>query len=342
MLISGQLPLSSVSQVCRVLRHNLSAGLTLHKVFRQQAERGTLDFRPIAARISDRLGQGESLEDALEPETAFPPLFVSLAVVGERTGNLPEIMGELEKYFALIQKLKRQFQQQITWPVLQLFAAIFVIAGMIYILGILSTGPKPFDPLGFGLTGTSGALAWLMFCFGSLGTVFAAYLILKHIFHQQGLVDEVLLKVPVLGPTLEAFALMRFCIALHLTLESGMGMPVALRLSLRGTGNGAFEAATPRVLQAIRDGEDLTIALNKANVFPSNFLDIIAVGEEGGRLDEVLKHQAQYYEEESSRRMTMLTSVASHGIWLLVALMIIFLIFRIASTIFGIYDSFGL
>src|SRR5581483_5438774 len=146
-----QIPLRNLIEFCRVLRHNLAAGLTLRRVFRQQAERGPYSVRPVAQRISEKLEQGESLEAALKDEKhKFPPIFLSLTAMGEESGNLPEVLAELEEYFVLQQKLWRQFINQITLPVLQLVAAIFVIGGMIFFLAVLSQGNKPFHPLGLG------------------------------------------------------------------------------------------------------------------------------------------------------------------------------------------------
>jgi len=329
--------------LCRALRHNLSAGLTLRDVFRQQARRGSAAVRPIADQICQDLQEGESLEGALDKvKDRFPPLFLALAEVGEESGNLPEVFGELEKYLVLQQRLRRQFIGQIIWPALQLFAAIWVIAGMIFILGILSPpGSAPFDPLGMGLVGTAGAISWLVFCFGSLAILAAAYYVATRMLQQKGVVDELLLRLPIIGPCLTALALTRFCVGLQLTMETGMSITAAMRLSLRGTGNGAFEARTPTAVAALRQGDDLTHALTRCGLFPGDFLDIVAVGEEGGRMTETLRHQAEYYSEEASRRMTILTRAASWGVWMVVAGMIIFLIFRIFMSYIGLLNSIG-
>src|SRR5205807_3777644 len=155
MLFSSQLPLKSLIEFCRVLRHNLGAGLGIVKVFRQQADRGSMYIRPIAGRIGEELEKGESLESALKQERQhFPGMFVSLTVVGEQSGSLPEVLTELEKYFLIQQKMRREFRRQITWPVIQFIAAGLVIPAMILILSILGSD---FDPLGLGLTGVSGA-----------------------------------------------------------------------------------------------------------------------------------------------------------------------------------------
>src|SRR5436309_9197827 len=164
MLFSSRLSLSNLVELSRALRHYLGAGLTLRDVFRQQADKGPLRVRPIAGRIRDALEQGDSLEAALERErSAFPPLFLSMAGVGEESGNLPEIFHELENYYLLQQKLRRQFISQIAWPVIQLVMAIFVVAGLILILGIIAEirgADKPFDPLGLG-TGEGAAIRFL-------------------------------------------------------------------------------------------------------------------------------------------------------------------------------------
>src|SRR5207245_174095 len=159
-------PLSSLIEFCRVLRHNLGAGLTLLHVFRQQAERGPLAVRPIASRISQDLEQGESLEVALKRErAAFPHMFVALATVGEQTGSMPDVFAELEKYFLMQQRLRRQFFSQIAWPLFQFFAALMVIALMLFVLAIFNS---PLAPLGTGYTGVWGPAKFLLQSFGSI------------------------------------------------------------------------------------------------------------------------------------------------------------------------------
>ena len=334
--LSPRLRLTSLIELCRVMRHNLAAGLTLRHVFNQQATRGPVGVRPIAERVSQQLQEGESLQDALEHEKAhFPPLFTSLVTVGEQSGSLPEVFEELERYFALQLRLKRQFMQQIAWPVMQFFIAPFVIAGMIFILGIF--GSK-FDPLGFGLTGTKGAITFLGGWFGAVGLLIAGYFVLTRTLRQQVVVDEFLLRVPVIGPCMRAMAMTRFCMALRLTMETGMSVAKAMKLTLRATANSAFEARIDQVSDAVKSGEDLTEALRHTGIFSGEFLDILANAEEGGRVVEVMERQAKFYEEESTRRMTILTHVASKGVYLIIAGILIFLIFRIFSIYVGLYD----
>jgi type IV pilus assembly protein PilC len=334
MFFSRHLPLPSLIELCRSLRHYLSAGLTLRDVFRQQAQKGRPPVRPVAARINAGLEQGEDLEGALKRERAhFPPLFLSLASVGEQTGMLPEVFRELEHYFALQLKLKRQFLTQIAWPAFQLGAAILVITFLIWILGMIAgsnPASKGFDPIGLG-TGTGPALGFFFGSIATLAAVLGLYLVSRRVL-RAGLVDGFLLRLWVFGPCLEALALTRFCLALRLTLESGMSVIKAVRLSLEATGNAAFAAAAPVAQAGVRAGEELTVALGATRLFPAEFLHVVAVGEESGQLTEVLAKQSEQYAEESERRLHVLAQVAGWGVWLVVAILIIIAIFRIFMT----------
>jgi type IV pilus assembly protein PilC len=344
MLFSSRLSLPTLIELCRVLRHYLSSGLTLRDVFLQQASKGPANVRPIAGRVAGALEKGSSLEDAIKPDAAaFPPLFLALTSVGEKTGMLPEVFGELEKYFARQLQLRRQFISQSAWPVIQFFLAIFVVAALIFILGLLPPAKmlngKPFDPVGLGLSGPSGAMTFLGWTFGTLFGLVALYLVLTRTLKQRTATDRFFLRVPALGPCLRTLALARFCLALRLTTETGMSINRAMRLSMRATGNNAFIAASPVAEAEVRAGNDLTMALTRTGLFPGDFRNIIAVAEESGRLADVLRHQADHYHEESGRRLSILTSVAGYVVWLIVAGLIVIAIFRIALTYFSMFDA---
>jgi type IV pilus assembly protein PilC len=331
---SPRLPLSEIIVLCKLLRHYVSAGLTVTQVFRKQAEKGSLRMRPAAGRITAALERGDSLEDALEREAElFPPLFIHLIRVGEQSGMVPEVAGDLEKYFTRQQKLFRRFVAQITWPVIQFVLATLVLALLIWIMGLLaeSRGGKPMDPLGLGLSGARGAMIFLVVVYGTLAGLAAAYIFARRTLSGRAAVDARLMRLPAVGPCIQALALTRFCTALALTGETGMAPQRALRLSMAATGNEAFAAYGKKAEAAVKKGEELTRALVRTDLFPEEFIHVIAVGEESGQITEVLRQQATYYDEEAGRRLTILAAVAGRGIWVMVAVFIIIAIFRIYS-----------
>jgi type IV pilus assembly protein PilC len=335
-----RLSLQQLNDLCRDLRHYLGAGLAITDAFRHQSKKGPAPLRAFAERVSAELKRGHSLTRALRREAdVVPPLFVSLVEVGEASGMLAEVFAELEKYFARQMQLRRQFLGQITWPLTQFFLAVFVVAGLIFFLGILAKNRGPneprYDPLGFGLFGASGALIFLGIVFGTIAAGVGVYVLLTRALKQRAAVHRFLLGVPKVGPCLRSLAIARFCLALRLTFETGMPVGEALRLALRATGNEAFAEHTGEVEASAEEGNDLTSTLSGTHLFPEEFIHVVAVGEESGRMTDVLRQQADHYHEESGRRLTTLTRVAGYGIWLVVGGLMIWTIFRLYSSYFA-------
>ena len=341
MRLSTSVAPADLMRFCRLARHGLAAGLSLVDVFRQQADRGPPALRPTVSAIYDRLNRGDGLEDALRAEgDRLPALFVTMAAVGEQTGHLPETFQELERYYELQWTLRRRFLADIAWPVFQFVMAIFVIGLMILVLGLIApAGTTPLDPIGLG-TGVRGAATWLLLVFGTLAAGWGGYRLLARSMRHKAAVDRFLLRVPAIGSCLEALALARFCLGLRLTLGAGLPIKDAVRRSLDATGNAAYPARYEAAAAALRRGDDLTTILRACAIFPRDFLDIVENAEEGGRTPEVMEKQAEFYQEESTLRLKVLTKLAGFGVWLVVAILMTVAIFRIfIGSYFGLMND---
>jgi type IV pilus assembly protein PilC len=334
MLFSRRLPLSSLVELCRVLRHNLSAGLTLLDVFRQQAKRGSATVRPLAARITESLERGDRFGDALDAEKdVLPPLFLALGKLGESTGRMPEIFAELEKYFQLQWQLVKQFRSKSIMPILQFVFAVFLIAGLLYILGIIADMSRSRPLLTFlGLSGGKASLAFLGCVGGIFSGLLAVYIAMSRTVTRKVAFDRFLLRLPAIGGALHAVVMNRFTLALYITLDSGLTITKALRLSLNATGNAFYAAQGDVVVAALKSGKSLHEALVESCLFSDDFLNLIASSEEGGRVPEMMRHQADYYSEETARKLTALTHVATTVVWLIYAGFVIYAIFKIAAV----------
>jgi type II secretory pathway component PulF len=329
MLLSTAVSFRDLTRFCRLARHGLAAGLSLVDVFRQQADRGPPALRPIIAAVGERLARGEGLEDALKADGGrLPSLFVTMTAVGEQTGHLPDTFAELERYYELQWTLRRRFLAEIVWPVFQFVMAVGVIALMLLVLGLIPQANPPLDPIGVG-TGPKGATIWLLLVFGFIAAGWGGTRMLARSMRHKAAVDRFLLRVPVIGPSLEALALARFCLGLRLTLGAGLPVKSAVKRSLDATGNAAYPARYEAAAASLRRGDDLGTILKACAIFPQDFLDIVENAEEGGRTPEVMEKQAEYYQEESSIRLRVLMRMAGFGVWLAVAILLIVMIFRI-------------
>lgn len=331
-MFTTRLPLDVLADWCRSISSSMSAGVTFVKALKLTSRRGSSKVRTVSKRILEHLDQGDDVEGALKAEAdSFPPLFTSLTTVAVRTGHLPETLRHLESYFRFQLRLRRKFISQIFWPVFQLIAAIFIIALLIYVLGIVNStqGPDAIDFLGMGLTGGTGAIIWLVGCFGSMALAAVTFHVVRNVMEQSQKVDSLLLKIPTLGPCLRTLALSRLCFSLNLTMDSGMSVLEALPLSLAATSNGAFIALGPEMVQRLRKGESLYETFAEHEIFTDEFLEVLRTGEESGTVPEAMERLAEQLNEIAEHQLGLLNTAIGWCVWLAVAIMITFFIFRI-------------
>ena len=335
---SSKCPLPALVAWCRALKHSIGAGLDPIRIFRQQAKSGPRALRAIAGEIADRLGKGDSLEDALEPHrNRFPPLFVELVAVGEKSGRLEDTFDELENYYETTLRVQRNFRSQMAYPAIQFVAAVLVITALIFILGQL--GSK-MDPLGIGLTGTAGAVTFFVFAFGFAGGLLFLFKLSADNVRWRSTMEGAMLILPGWGPALLNFALHRFCIALRMTHEAGLRAEQVLQYSFRATANSAFQRREAAAIAVVKKGGEVHEALAACGApFPEDFQHSIMVAEESGQMSEVTERLSENYREEGARRLKDAAQFTSYAIYGMVGLLIIFAIFGIASGIQGVYND---
>lgn len=324
---------------CRTLYHSLSAGLDPVRIFKSQAKAGPRALRDVAADVAAKLGKGESLEDAFaEHRDRFPPLFLELVAVGEQTGRLEDTFRELEAYYESMLSVQRNFRSQMAYPAIQFVLAVFIISGLIFVLGILGQSGKAVttDPLGLGLTGTTGAITFLVVAFGLVGAGLVMMKVAANNVKWRQRMEGMLLVLPGWGPAILSFALQRFCVALRMCMEADLRAEKTIHYCFRATSNSAFTSRTDRALAVVKQRREISEAILESGApFPDEFREAVMIGEETGNLSEVMERLAERYREESERRLKSAAQYTSWAIYGLVALLIIIAIFKIASIYLG-------
>lgn len=331
--------LRSLAGLCRRLAIATRAGIDDRTIWAREADQGPAVMRRQLGRIRDAVAAGESVDIALaETGSYFPILFREMIAIGQHTGRMGDILHRLASHYEQQIRLRRTFLAAITWPVLQLVAAVVVIGLFIWIIGVLGSA----DLLGFGLVGTSGLLRYGLF----IGTIGCGAVLLAAAFRRGVFwirpIQRALLKVPGVGGCLRTIALFRLTWTLHLTLNVEMDLRRSLPIALRSTGNDLYIAQTDRVVADITAGREIHEALRRTGVFPEDFLHMVEVAERSGRLVESMGHMSSQYEEQARAATATLAVVAGFAVWALVASLIIVLIFRLFSAYVGaIMDAAG-
>lgn len=326
------LPSAAVADWCKMLRHQFGAGVAITKSLATLSASGPRKLRDVTGRMLVRIKKGTSLGDALEPEREiFPELVVPMIHVGDETGHLPEVLDELEDYLREEHRLGKEFSQQTLMPKIQLFAAIFIVAGLIAILGMIasSRGGPPLTV--FGLSGERGAVIFLA---ATLGPVAAFWIFSRMMMSSvagRARLRGIGSRMPIIGPCLFTLMMSRFALAMQLTLNSSLSPAKALRLSFDAAGDSTLRAGGDEAIAAVKKGKTLHQALALCPRLPGEFLDMIAIAEEGGTVPEMMKHQAKYYRDLSRDKLAFFAKAAGFAVWLVVAIFIIVNIFRIAA-----------
>lgn len=342
--------LKSLAVISRALSTLLDTGVAVDQAIDVAA--GKLPdrrARDVLLKVRNSIRNGSDLESALRnQEDAFPELMIDLVAVGEKTGHLPEVLKSLSNHFENSLRMRKTFIAAITWPAIQFSAAVLIIAFLILILGWVgeSTGGQTVDVLGWGLTGTSGALTWLFGVGLFVGSLVALYVGFRKSMKWRKLLDPYPLRVPVLGNTMKSFAIARFSWAFSLTQKAGMTLAPSLKASLKATSNGAFIDAGRPIWNALKSGSTFTESIRSVGLFPEDFLHMVGASESAGTVPEALERLSPQFEEDARRSLKGLVVTLGWIVWIMVAAFIIFVVFSIAMWYVGLLnnavnDAFG-
>lgn len=336
MFFSARIGQRDLAGLCLRLATALESGVETRRVFTREATgRTSAAMRAQLEKVREAVGGGYSLQDALaRTGDYFPPFFHEMVAVGEQTGHAAETFRQLAEHYDHQVRLRRAFLQSITWPMVQLAAALGIVGIVIWVMGFIQGRDQrgqPIDILGFGLIGTPGVIKYAAIL-ASVGLV----LMLLYEATRRGMfwtapVEKAAMHLPVLGPALQTLALARLAWSLQLTYGVGMELKRALELSLRSTQNRYYTDHCEDVVQSMRRGQTISEALATTGVFPPEFLDAIEVGETSGRLPETMATLSSQYQDRAQRALESLGVVAGFMVWAAVAALIVLLILRIFS-----------
>lgn len=340
MLFASRVPPKTLAIVSRSLATMLDSGIQIRKAIGIASKKSIhAPTKKVLREVSDAIQEGSDISHALrEHGNFFPTLFVEMVTMAEATGSLPEVLKHLAEHYDANIRMKKELVGSLIWPVFQLVAAIFVIAILILVLGLIG-GDDGMSNIVFGLKGPSGAMIWLTGTFGTFAAMFAVWLLIQKAAQAKAIVDPLLLVVPVLGRCMRSFAIARFSWSYYLTQQTGMPVNRSLQGSLKATGNGAFIAQTPFITSAVMEGSSLTESLKQSRLFTEEFLEMVSVAEESGTVPEALHRMSPHFEEDARRALKILTGAVSVMVWLVVAGFIIYFVFRVAFQYIGMIND---
>jgi type IV pilus assembly protein PilC len=316
----------------RQLATLLEAGVPVMRsleLLEQQAGGGALAhaIRGIARSIRG----GSTFADAVREHPAvFPPLYGRLVELGERTGQIEEMLRQIATYMEREEAVISRVRSALAYPT-------FVIALAFVVVGVLMTTALPALVQLFGefngdlpittriLIGTTNFTT----AYGMELVLLAGALIVGGAWffkrpEGKELIDRLVLRAPVLRDVVINANAARFSRTLAMLLRAGLPLTEIMELVVRTTDNSVLRKEVEGVQQRLLDGEGLSAPMQSAGQYPQMLVQMVAVGEETGTLDANLEITAEFYTREVDQKVDALTGMLTPALTIVVGLIVAF------------------
>jgi general secretion pathway protein F len=330
----------------RTMASLLTAGVPLDRSLVVSAElTESPALRQVLQEVLQAVKGGKSLSAALEAyPQAFPDFYASMVNAGEASGNLASIFAELADYQESVNELRNQLTSALIYPALLVvvgsasilillwfvipkFAAVFADAG--------AELPLPTRLL-LSLSDFVRATWWAWL----LGIPVAALLVKRYLASEGGRWrwDHFILSVPGLGSVVERVLVARFARSWGTLLKGGVPMMRSLQIARHVVGNKKIAAAVEKAGQGVKQGRGVLRSLEETGAFPPLSMHLIGVGEETGRLDEMLLQVTQVYEREARGAIRTLIALFEPLMILVMGIVVGGIVISLLLAIFSIND----
>ncbi len=296
----------SVAIFSRQFSTMITAGLPVLQalnILHEQAEDKV--FKVVLGKIKDDIGSGANLSDAM---TKFPqifdPLYCNMIKAGEMSGALDTILDRLSTYLEKADALRAKIKGALSYPVTILVIAFAIV--VLLMVKVVPTFSAVFSSFGNELPAPTVILLAISefeqkyagIQVGGLIIFFVLFNILKRTERFGPIIDGLILKMPLFGPLIKKQTVARFSRTLGTLLSSGVGILDAIEIVARSSGNRVIEKGLMDTRAAVREGQNITEPLKATKLFPPMVIQMVNVGEETGKLDEMLTRMSDFYDAE--------------------------------------------
>ncbi len=289
-------------------------------------------FKQVLMEVTKQLEQGRDLSSAMSMHNkVFSRLTISMVMVGEGAGRLEDAFYQLAIYFEKEQETRKRIKAAMRYPTF----VICALVGAMIILNIfvIPTFASMFAKFNADLPlmtqiliATSNFFVnyWWLLILMLVGAIIGFKRYLNTVTGRYKW-DKYKLKIPLVGDILQRTLLARYSQCLAMVLRSGVPMTTGLSLTAHAVDNSYMEKAIITMRQDIEKGDSLLRVSRASELFSQLVLQMVAVGEETGRVDELLQEAADYYEREVDYDLRSLTAKIEPILTVFVAIMVLIL-----------------
>ncbi|MEG0773381.1 type II secretion system F family protein [Clostridium sp.] len=332
---------------CRQFHTMIDAGANIAAaldVLRKQTE--NLKLRKAIDNVFEEVQKGSTLSEAMSKyNRIFPSLLVSMIETGEVSGNLDIILERMASHYENENKVNNKVKSAMMYPIILTMLSVAVVTFlMIFIMpifvGIFESSGAELPALTKGFMALSKFLTSFWYLVLIL-LFFLGYGIKSVLCTPKGkyTMDKIKLKTPIYKKLLEKIIVARFTRTLATILSSGISLIQALESVEKVVGNTVVEEKLKKSREQVIRGVTLSTSLEDAKVFPPMLNSMIKIGEESGKLDEILDKTANFYDEELDTSIKQFTSLIEPLMMIIMGLVIGVIVLAMMMPMFDMYSN---
>jgi type IV pilus assembly protein PilC len=340
----GKVSLKDRTLFARQLATMIQAGLTLSQSLRlliQQSKGGK--FRQVEEAILNDLQDGFSFSTALAKlPDVFDTIFINVVRSGEATGKLEIVLDQLSTNMEKDVKVRSKIKGALFYPAFIIFAMVVVAALMMMKVIpqlrelFLSSGKElPLQTRVLIAVSDFMVARWYVVILGTVGLVIGLRWFLRTNYGIE-FFSRLSLKTPVAGTIIEQASMARFGRLLGMLLGSGVPLLESLRLINDSFNNRLYQRAFGQVALQVERGVPMSVPISENPIFPLMVGQMVAVGEQTGKMDEVMTRLSDYYEAEVDAKINGLSSLIEPMVIVLLGIGVAFLVIAILLPIYQI------
>jgi type IV pilus assembly protein PilC len=298
-------------------------------------------FRMLLEDVRDRTKGGELISDAFEKQGAFPKIYSTTLMAGEKSGNLDEVLSRYVSFQRLALSFRKKLISSLVYPVI-------LVVGVVALITMLVTFVIPkfsalFSDLGQKLPPMTEftintAMAARRFLPVIVIVLIAAYLLVKRWSKtQQGaeFLDKIKLNMPVVGSIWQRYQIAVFSRMMSTLLSGGLPLVTALETAGQSMSSRLIVRGIAEASKSVREGRSLAHSLEQTEVFPPLAVEMVEVGEATGALPTMLSSIAEFYEEDVQSALSAAMSLIEPAILVFMGVIVGFILISLYLPIFS-------
>ncbi len=335
----------SLSVFCSQMATVLKAGVSLPQAFEiMTGQTQDKRFNAILKHVFSKVQGGTGLTEAFMPYAKnFPTLFLSMIEAGEASGTLDVCLERAGESFLRTSRLNSKIRTTLVYPIILITMTVAIVALLMVV--VIPLFVTMFEKSGTELPMLTQILVSISHFFTHQWYVLVAAIVIIVIVTrlilstEQGRTDfdHFKLKAPLVGKTTAKVCAARYARTLSTMSTAGVPIAQALEITARTIGNRYLEKQIYSVVESVKRGEGLSGPVSRMNALPPMIVYMTKLGEESGKLEELLTQAAVFYEDESEASLQTIAALLEPSIIILLAIFVVPIILGIMLPVFKSY-----